>query len=88
VSLDPETIARAADVIEAARAEDRKAQKFLRTRDCAELLRVSGEFIRGEIRDGRLPAHVLQRKGRTAYRIDSGDFTVYVERYWPRAAEG
>lgn len=51
---------------------------------CAKRLGVTGEFIRGEIHDKRLPARIFTRpSGRKVYRIESNDFDVYVERYWP-----
>ncbi len=54
----------------------------LTTRDCADRLGVSPGFIVGEIRDGRLPALVLEREGlRTVYRIIPRDFEAYCRRF-------
>ncbi len=54
----------------------------LTTRDCGDRLGVSPGFIVGEIRDGRLPALVLEREGlRTIYRITPRDFEGYCRRF-------
>jgi len=59
--------------------------KHLSPDDCAKVLNVSGEFIRGEIKDGRLSARRLERSsGRVVYRIDPDDFTTYTEKHWPK----
>lgn len=58
----------------------------LTTRDCAERLGMSARFIVGEIRDGRLAAHVREREGlRALYRISEVAFDAYLQRYWPSA---
>lgn len=57
----------------------------LTTGDCAHTLHVTSEFIRGEIKEGRLPAMTFKRaSGRTKYRIDAEDFRRYIEQYWPK----
>lgn len=59
--------------------------KYLSPQTCADALAVSDDFIRGEIKGGRLPAIVFPRpSGRSVYRIDPDDFTAYVARYWQR----
>jgi excisionase family DNA binding protein len=51
--------------------------------ECGKRLSVSAEFIRGEIKDGRLPARKFERaSGRTVYRIDVERFEEYVDRHW------
>lgn len=58
------------------------ADACLSTRDCADRLGVTTAFIVGEIRDGRLCAFVLERRGcRRMYRIAPEDFAAYVKRY-------
>lgn len=64
------------------------------TRQCAEFLNVSMEFIRGEIEDRRLEANKVQRpvrqgrqRSRPLIRIREDDFRAYVARYWPRHVE-
>lgn len=80
-----ETLRSAAQqVIAESKAEERAALKMLRPSECATALRVTGEFIRGEIHDGRLLAHVFERpSGRRVYRIRQQDFDAYLERHWP-----
>jgi len=59
---------------------------WLSTRQCGSLIGMTTEFIRGEIRDGRLPACKLARDGkRPAYRVRVEDFDTYLDRYWSRA---
>lgn len=59
--------------------------RYLTPQRCADALEMSDEFIRGEIKGGRLPAIVLKRSsGRSVYRIDPDDFTAYVARHWQR----
>jgi len=64
---------------------------YLRTADCAAVLGVSAQYVRDEIRAGRLKGEIIARDvapGRTkayaAIRVYPGDFAVYVARYWPR----
>jgi hypothetical protein len=52
---------------------------YLKPRECAILLGVTAEYIVGEIKDGRLPAHT-----RTRYRVDVEDWRLYVVTHWPR----
>lgn len=54
------------------------------TTQAALELEVSSEFIRGEIKSGRLRARVFRRpSGRSAYRIDPDAFRLYLAKYWP-----
>jgi excisionase family DNA binding protein len=75
---------RARHVIDEGKRADAAAQRMLRPDECAERLTVTGEFIRGEIRDGKLPARVFTRGRRRRYRIEPADFEAYIDRYWPR----
>lgn len=60
--------------------------KYLSPKACADMLSVTGAFIRGEIRDQRLKARVFTRQsGRCLYRIEPEDFRAYVEEHWPAA---
>jgi excisionase family DNA binding protein len=60
----------------------RRTDPTLTTRDCANRLGVSPNFIIGEIRDGRLKAIVLQRAGRrTLYRIAPTALDDYLARH-------
>ncbi len=60
--------------------------RILTTSDCAQKLGMTGAYIRGEIRDGRLKARIFSEgRKRAKYRIEAEDFTAYVERYWPKA---
>ena len=54
--------------------------------ECAAILGVSADYIVGEIRDGRLPAHerVYPDSGYKRYRIDALDFSKYIAQYWPK----
>lgn len=55
----------------------------LTTRLCADRLGVSTDFIVGEIRDGRLRAHVRIVPGKRAiYRISEAEFRAYQSRHW------
>jgi len=48
---------------------------------------MSGAFIRGEIKDGRLVARILRREsGRSVYRIQQADFDAYLEQHWPHVS--
>lgn len=64
--------------------------EFLSTAQAAALLGASSNFIIGEIRDGRLPALVIERPNvRTMYRIRKSALDDYVKRFgWtpPRPA--
>lgn len=53
---------------------------------CARKIGVTDEYIRGEIKEGRLEAHVHRyaHSGRARYRIDPEDWEAYVARYWPK----
>jgi hypothetical protein len=58
---------------------------YLKTRECAVLLGVTTEYIVGEIRDGRLPAHCRTTpEGRVRYRVAVEDWRLYVATHWPR----
>lgn len=60
----------------------RATDPALTTRQCADRIGVTTEFIIGEIRDGRLRALVIQRPGvRTIYRVSPADFDAYIVRY-------
>lgn len=63
---------------------------WLTTGQCATTLGVSTDYIRGEIRDGRLQAVIIPREprpGRTrayrAIRIYPEAWAAYRHRYWP-----
>jgi len=60
---------------------------LLSTRDCADVLGVDADFIRGEIHDERLRAVItIKRDGkRTVYRVSVEDFRAYCRRYAPAA---
>jgi hypothetical protein len=58
---------------------------YLKPRECAILLGVTAEYIVGEIKDGRLPAHTrTTTEGRVRYRVDVEDWRLYVVTHWPR----
>lgn len=60
-------------------------QRYLSPPVCAAVLGVTAAFIRGEVKDGTLPARVFRRSsGRSVYRIEATDFQAYVERHWPQ----
>lgn len=65
----------------------RHSDPRLTTRDCANRMGVSTNFIIGEIRDGRLAALVVEREGlRTLYRVSEAQLEAYLARYrWIRA---
>ena len=57
---------------------------WLTTGDCARLLGVSREFVRGEVRDGRIAAEVVtEGRQRKAIRIYRVQWRAYLQRYWP-----
>lgn len=59
-------------------------ERYLSPPDCASVLGVTANFIRGEVKDGRLMARVFTRpSGRTVYRIPASAFQAYVEEHWP-----
>ncbi|HXO84683.1 MAG TPA: helix-turn-helix domain-containing protein [Gemmatimonadales bacterium] len=66
----------------------RETDPRLTTRDCAERLGVSTNFIVGEIRDGRLRALVIRRgRRRSMYRIAPADLNAYLRQHrWTKAA--
>jgi hypothetical protein len=77
---------RTSDLIAASRVEERQSRELLTTSDCARLIGMTGEFIRGEIREGRLKSrayHPSSRR-RAKYRIERADFVAYMEQHWPR----
>lgn len=52
--------------------------------DCARWLGVSDEYIRGEIKDGRLKSRERRyASGRRHYRIEAADWHAYLEKHWP-----
>lgn len=60
------------------------------TRKCADHLGVSPQFIRQEIRDGRLKADVCPRStpsggSRSLIRIPLSKFRAYCTEHWPQA---
>lgn len=64
---------------------------WLTTGQCATALGVSTDYVRGEIRDGRLIAEVVAREPRPgrrrayrAIRIHPGPWRAYLRRYWPQ----
>lgn len=57
---------------------------WLTTGDCSRLLGVSREFVRGEIREGRLIAEVVtEGRRRRANRIYWAQWREYLRRQWP-----
>lgn len=60
---------------------------LLTTGQCAAILGVTSQFIRDEIKDGRLLAEVriLRPSGRTYYRIGLEDFRAYCRIWSPSA---
>lgn len=72
-------------IVERSEIEGQRARGWMTPNVCGTAIGVTGEFIRGEIKCGRIAARVLTRdSGRTVYRIDPDDFDAYVKRYWPR----
>lgn len=65
-----------------------KERKFLTTRECADAIGMTTQFIRGEILDGRLTARASKPPGRqrTTFRVHVDDFAVYRDRHWPKSA--
>jgi excisionase family DNA binding protein len=62
------------------------ATVWMTTRQCAERLGISTDFVVGEIRDKRLQAHVIVRDGkRVIYRVSVVDFEAYLRRHYGRA---
>lgn len=56
---------------------------WMTTSQCAAKIGTSTEFVRGEIRDHRLEAHVIARDGkRMIYRISVESFERYLYRFW------
>jgi len=56
----------------------------LRPSECARVIGMSPEFIRGEIKDGRLRARKYTTpRGRVVYRIDQAAFELYLDTHWP-----
>jgi hypothetical protein len=61
--------------------------RYLSPQECAAVVTMSDEFIRGEIRERRLAARQFKRpSGRSVYRIDPDDFRAYLEKHWPKVA--
>jgi len=68
---------------------ERLSDPTLSTRDCADYLGVSTDFVVGEIQDGRLVAKVLERPGlRKIYRVSRTELDAYVVRYGWKPAKG
>lgn len=62
--------------------------QWLTTKQCAVKLGMSTDFVLGEIRDGRMEAHVIARDGkRTVYRISAESLERYRHRFWGLAAD-
>jgi len=66
---------------------------WLTTAECAAVLGVSTDYIRAEIRDGRLTAVVITRDPRPghtrayrAIRVYPEPWRTYLQRYWPEHA--
>lgn len=59
----------------------------LTTAECAALLGVSTEFIRGEVYDNRLKATVYKPPGRQRAKIVifESDFQAYQREFWKKA---
>lgn len=65
-----------------------KPGAWLTTRQCADRIGVSTDFIRGEIEDRRLKAHVVARdKKRLVYRVSLEDFEAYLRRHHGRSEQ-
>lgn len=62
---------------------------LMTTGQCAAVLGVTAQFVRDEIKDGRLRAavRVLRPSGRTFYRIGRQDFHAYCQKWSPSALE-
>lgn len=67
---------------------------WLTTGQCATALGVSTDYVRGEIRDGRLMAVIITREPRPgrsranrAIRVYREAWVAYLHRYWPDRAE-
>lgn len=79
------------DILSDSRDEERRSGevlltvKVLTTSDCARALGMTSQFIRGEIRDGRLRARIYTNpeRRRARYSIKAEDFTAYVKQHWP-----
>lgn len=68
-------------------------RSWMTTGNCARLLGVSLDFIRGEIADHRLAASVVDReprpgrsRGNRSYRVYPDQWGAYLRRYWPERA--
>lgn len=72
-------------ILDDSRSEEAKSK--LTTAECARYLGMSTDFIRGEVRDGRLKALIFKPKGRrrAKYTIEREDFTAYVQEHWRKA---
>jgi hypothetical protein len=62
------------------------AIELLTTSDCAKLIGMTGEFVRGEIREGRLKARVFNgpKRRRARYRVERAEWQSYLDKYWPK----
>jgi hypothetical protein len=59
------------------------ADRLLTVAECAQQVRMSHDFIRAEIRSGRLEARChLRPSGRTRYRIEGAKWAEYFARVW------
>lgn len=64
---------------------------WLTTGDCARVIGMTAEYVRGEIEDGRLQAEVIERPkrygrkwARRIIRVYQEPFRQYLEQYWPQ----
>jgi len=74
-----------ADILDESCQEERRSK--LTTAECARILGMTSEFVRGEIIEGRLRARVFKPAGRrrAKYVIESPDLEAYQREYWPKA---
>ena len=58
------------------------AKAMMTTREAAEILGVTSEYIRLEVLDGRLKATVTCRKTKRMIRFTREQFDEYLKNYW------
>lgn len=73
------------DVLKESREEEQRSK--LTTAECARYLGMSTDFIRGEVRDGRLRATIFKPPGRVRakYVFTVADFEAYQREHWKKA---
>lgn len=67
---------------------DQRSGRMLTTKDCASALKVTPQFIRGEIIDKRLKARISKPVGRqrARIRVEADDFADYCAARWPNVS--